>query len=86
MQQRFIKTRLIFFSNNQDIKITMPGKKDTFILDFVNDVEDIEAAFQPFYEQTNLREEHPLTSYRQTWYAATVHQNPFDIFQQQSRY
>ena len=36
---------------------TMPGKKDTFILDFVNDVEDIEAAFQPFYEQTNLREE-----------------------------
>ena len=24
---------------------TMPGKKDTFILDFVNDVEDIEAAF-----------------------------------------
>lgn len=36
---------------------TMPGKKDTFILDFVNDVVDIEAAFQPFYEQTNLREE-----------------------------
>ena len=36
---------------------TMPGKKDTFILDFVNDVEDIEVAFQPFYEQTNLREE-----------------------------
>lgn len=36
---------------------TMPDKKDTFILDFVNDAEDIEAAFQPFYEQTNLKEE-----------------------------
>ena len=31
---------------------TYPGKKDTFILDFVNDAEDIQAAFQPYYEKT----------------------------------
>lgn len=29
-----------------------PGKEDTFILDFVNDPEDIQAAFQPYYEKT----------------------------------
>ena len=28
------------------------GKEDTFILDFVNDPEDIQAAFQPYYEKT----------------------------------
>jgi type I restriction enzyme R subunit len=33
-----------------------PGKKDTFVLDFVNEAEDIRAAFQPFYEQTTLTE------------------------------
>jgi type I restriction enzyme R subunit len=27
-------------------------KEDTFILDFVNDAEDIQAAFQPYYEKT----------------------------------
>ena len=31
-----------------------PGKEDTFILDFVNKREDILAAFQPYYEQTQL--------------------------------
>jgi type I restriction enzyme R subunit len=31
---------------------TYPGKEDTFILDFVNDAEDIQAAFQPYYEKT----------------------------------
>ena len=36
---------------------TTPGKKDTFILDFVNSEEDIQAAFQPFYEETTLNEE-----------------------------
>ncbi|PAV27539.1 type I restriction enzyme R subunit [Tamilnaduibacter salinus] len=30
-----------------------PGK-DTFILDFVNDIEDIREAFEPFYQQTEL--------------------------------
>jgi type I restriction enzyme R subunit len=31
-----------------------PGKDDTFILDFRNDVEDIVAAFQPYYEATSI--------------------------------
>lgn len=35
---------------------TMPGKKDTFILDFMNDEKDILEAFQPFYEVTTLNE------------------------------
>ncbi|PRD10420.1 restriction endonuclease subunit R [Bacillus sp. MYb56] len=30
------------------------GKNDTFILDFVNDAEDIQKAFQPYYEVTGL--------------------------------
>lgn len=29
-----------------------PGKTDTFVLDFVNDADDIQAAFAPFYERT----------------------------------
>ncbi|MEK6538188.1 MAG: type I restriction endonuclease subunit R, partial [Nitrospirota bacterium] len=33
-----------------------PGKEGTFILDFVNAREDILAAFQPYYEQTQLTE------------------------------
>lgn len=33
---------------------TCPGKEDTFILDFVNKRDDILAAFQPYYEQTQL--------------------------------
>jgi len=36
---------------------TTPGKKDTFILDFVNSEEEIREAFQPFYEETTLNEE-----------------------------
>ncbi|MDR2833714.1 MAG: DEAD/DEAH box helicase family protein [Streptococcaceae bacterium] len=36
---------------------TMPGKTDTFILDFVNEKEDIQASFQKFYESTTLDEE-----------------------------
>ncbi len=35
---------------------TCPGKEDTFVLDFVNSREDILAAFQPYYEQTQLTE------------------------------
>ena len=31
---------------------THPGKTDTFVLDFVNNAEDIRAAFKPFYEQS----------------------------------
>lgn len=36
---------------------TISGKKDTFVLDFVNSEEDIADAFQPFYEKTNLKNE-----------------------------
>lgn len=32
------------------------GKHDTFVLDFVNDVEDIKEAFKPYYEATMLDE------------------------------
>jgi type I restriction enzyme R subunit len=35
---------------------TCVGKEDTFVLDFVNEAEDIQAAFQPFYEQTVIGE------------------------------
>ena len=35
---------------------TMPGKRDTFVLDFVNTEEEIFEAFQPFYEATTLKE------------------------------
>ncbi len=31
---------------------THPGKEDTFVLDFVNEANEILSAFQPFYEQT----------------------------------
>jgi type I restriction enzyme R subunit len=36
---------------------TCTGKIDTFILDFVNTAEDIQEAFQPFYQETSLSQE-----------------------------
>jgi len=36
---------------------TAPGKDDTFVLDFVNDRDDILEAFKPYYEQTSIDEE-----------------------------
>jgi len=36
---------------------TMRGKKDTFVLDFVNSAEDIKKSFEPYYEETILEEE-----------------------------
>ena len=36
---------------------TCPGKTDTYILDFVNTAEEIQAAFQPYYQETILAEE-----------------------------
>lgn len=36
---------------------TYPGKIDTYVLDFVNDVERIREAFQQFYQETSLDEE-----------------------------
>lgn len=35
---------------------TCPGKSDTFVLDFVNKADDIQTAFQPFYQGTVLTE------------------------------
>lgn len=34
-----------------------PGKEETFVMDFVNDPEDIQKAFQPYYEQTLVGEQ-----------------------------
>jgi type I restriction enzyme R subunit len=34
-----------------------PGKDDTFVLDFVNDAEDIQQAFQPYYEHAAVGEQ-----------------------------
>lgn len=34
-----------------------PGKSDTFVLDFVNEAEDIYTAFKPYYENTAIAEE-----------------------------
>ncbi len=39
-----------------------PGKAPPFVLDFVNDPEDIQAAFAPYYDQTQL--EKPSDPYR----------------------
>lgn len=33
---------------------TCPGKEDTFVLDFVNNADDILEAFKPYYEQTHV--------------------------------
>jgi hypothetical protein len=35
---------------------TTPGKEDTFVLDFVNDADEIQRSFQPYYEQTVVAE------------------------------
>ncbi len=35
----------------------IPGKETPFVLDFVNDVEDIYKAFKPYYDATSLQEE-----------------------------
>lgn len=36
---------------------TCPGKEETFVLDFVNDAEEIRRSFQPYYEQTTVAEQ-----------------------------
>ncbi|MDT5268328.1 MAG: type restriction enzyme subunit [Acidobacteriota bacterium] len=36
---------------------THPGKDDTFVLDFANEAQEIQAAFQPFYEGTTIEED-----------------------------
>ncbi|MCR6106872.1 type I restriction endonuclease subunit R [Salipaludibacillus agaradhaerens] len=39
---------------------TQPGKLDTFVLDFVNEAEDIQKAFLPYFEQTMIEKETDL--------------------------
>jgi type I restriction enzyme, R subunit len=34
----------------------IPGKDEPFVLDFVNDAENIYRAFKPYYDKTGLRE------------------------------
>ena len=36
---------------------TTEGKEDTFVLDFVNEAEEVREAFRPYYEQTTIGEE-----------------------------
>ncbi len=40
-----------------------PGKTDTFVLDFANDAEDIQAAFEPFYTKTTASPTDPNILY-----------------------
>ena len=35
---------------------TAPGKEETFVLDFVNDTDEIQRSFQPYYEETSVAE------------------------------
>jgi len=35
---------------------TYPGKDDTFILDFVNKAEDIQGAFEPYFDETRIEQ------------------------------
>jgi type I restriction enzyme R subunit len=62
---------------------TAKGKEDTFVLDFVNDAEDIRRAFQPYFEDTTIGEDadvhqlyqlqHDLNE-RQVFYAQEIDQ------------
>ena len=36
---------------------TYPGKEDTFVLDFVNNIDEIRESFQPYFEQTVIAQE-----------------------------
>ena len=35
---------------------TCPGKEDTFVLDFVNEADEVQEAFRPYYERTRIEE------------------------------
>src|SRR5947209_18003413 len=35
---------------------TCPGKEDTFVLDFVNETDEIKEAFKPYYEATEVEQ------------------------------
>jgi type I restriction enzyme R subunit len=42
---------------------THPGKQDTFVLDFANSAEEIQTAFEPFYEETFANPTEPNVLY-----------------------
>jgi len=42
---------------------THPDKEDTFVLDFVNDAEDIQEAFRPYYQETSASPTDPNILY-----------------------
>jgi type I site-specific restriction-modification system R (restriction) subunit len=49
--------RLIYTQTLSRLNRSHPLKKETFILDFANDAEDIQEAFKPYFETTILGEE-----------------------------
>jgi type I restriction enzyme R subunit len=56
------------------INRTHPAKEDTFILDFVNDADDIQEAFRPYYQETKAAPTDPniLYSLQQRIMAADI--------------
>lgn len=53
------------------------GKTDTFILDFVNDVEDIRSSFEPYYKSNLLQKQTDIN----TVYQLKASLNKFQIYQ-----
>ena len=51
-----------------------PGKEETFVLDFVNSAEDIERAFQPFYQATILSRETDRNKLNELLYEIEQHE------------
>jgi type I restriction enzyme R subunit len=58
---------------------TAPGKDDTFVLDFVNDHEQIKEAFEPFYERTTVEE----TTDPQHIYQLATELRAFQVFSEE---
>jgi len=63
------------------------GKTDTFTLDFVNEAEDIQKAFQPYYQATILKEGFDVNNiyniYQRLDEKKLVHQSDIDGFVQE---
>ena len=60
---------------------TTPGKDDTFVLDFANTAEEIQEAFQPFYEETLAEETDPNVLYNLSgdlWTAQVLSESEVD--------
>lgn len=60
---------------------TAPGKEDTFVLDFANTAEEIQKAFQHFYEETVAEETDPNVLYNLSgdlWAAQVLSESEVD--------